>query len=148
MKDLDAVQKLRSLAQLADEAGVVGREVFKGPEGGGTGHRVEPFQIFEAGAGPIVVAANHHRAMRAHPLDHLVGVGSVPNYIAAADHARIPAFGVIEHRLQRLPVGMEIAYGQVTHGERIQAFVSVNREISGGAPIRAGIPMVPMPGVT
>ena len=45
-------------------------------------------------------------------------VGAIANHIAATDRALISAFRVIEYSLQCLPVGVEIAHNQVTHGKK------------------------------
>jgi hypothetical protein len=60
--------------------------------------------------------------MGLHPLHYPIGIGAIANHVAAADRARVSAFGGIEDGLQRLPVGVEIAYNQVTHGRRFRPF--------------------------
>jgi len=54
---------------------------------------------------------------------------------------------MLQRSLQAFPVGVNIAQDQVSHA-RAHAFIKRSSAISGGAPIRAGMPMVPMPRVT
>ena len=95
-----------------------------------------------------MIAPHHHGAIGAHPIHHHIGIGAVAHQIAAADRPVVAAGGFAKHGLQCLPVAMKIAHDEITHGKLNYAFLRRRMEISGGAPIRAGMPMVPMPRVT
>src|SRR5215469_10136824 len=85
------------------------------PEGGDRCHRVELFQIREAGASAIVVAANHRRTHGDHALADFVGAGVVADYVAEIHHA------VISGRrrktgLKRFKVRVNVTYEKKSHG--------------------------------
>src|SRR5208283_4199017 len=108
----------------------------------------EPLQVIESGARAVVIAADHHRAMIPHPIHHQVRIGGISYQVAAADGLVVFAFGLLNNGFQGFPVGVEIAEDEIAHGDSVYTFLNRRTEISGGAPIRAGMPMVPMPRVT
>ena len=148
MQHLEAVQQNRPFGKAADIFDIRGRQVPLRPQRRGARYRVEPFQILLAGGDLVVIAPHHNGAMGAHPIHHEIGLGAVAHQVAAAERLVIAAGGFADHGLQRLPVAMKIAHDEIAHGKLDYAFLSRRTEISGGAPIRAGMPMVPMPRVT
>ena len=83
----------------------------------------------------------------ADPIRHSIGVGAITNQIAEAENAIVIAHGGFQDGGERFEIAVEIAKNDVTQ-ERLQAFRKRISVISGGAPMRAGMPMVPMPRVT
>ena len=123
-------------------------EVFERPERGLTGHGIEPLQIVETGTGAVVIAADDGGAIIADPLDDEVGIGGIAYQIATTDGLVVLTGRFGDDGLECFPIGMEVAEYEVAHWRWIYAFRNRKREISGGAPMRAGMPMVPMPRVT
>ena len=67
--------------------------------------------------------------------------------VSLPKHLVVLARGMLQYRLQALPVGVNVAEDQVSHAAAY-AFLKRNSAISGGAPNRTGMPMVPIPRVT
>ena len=104
-----------------------GIEILHGLKGGGLG----------LGADPVVIAADDDRHIFAGPLHNRVGVRAVTHQIAQAQDAVVAPARVIEHGLMRFQVRVNVAQDQIRH-KRTSA-------TSGGAPMRAGMAMVPIP---
>ena len=104
------------------------------------GYIIEPFQIIDAGHNLVVIAAHDGLAVGPCPFDDFRRMRIVADQVAAADNLLILALRRGKHRLERIPVGVQIAYEEVSH-RRINV-------ISGGAPNRTGTPIVPSPELT
>lgn len=84
-----------------------------------------------------MIAAHDRRDILARPIGHRIRIRPIPDQIAQAQNAVVLPFGVGQHRFERLEIGVNIAENQMRH--------RVTSATSGGAPRRAGNPMVPMP---
>ena len=111
-----------------------------GPTGGGLGYIIEPLQVIDAGHNLVMIAAHDGVAVGPGPFNDFRGMRIVADQVAAADNPLVLALRRSKHRLERIPVGVQIAYEEVSH-RRINV-------ISGGAPNRTGTPIVPSPELT
>jgi hypothetical protein len=99
--------------QRADVGGVVGGQLALGPQGGGARDGVEPLQVFHADAGAVVIAPHDLGDIGADPLRDGVGVGAVAHEIAAAQHPVVAPGGGLQHRFERLQIGVYVADDEV-----------------------------------
>ena len=81
LKSVDGFGSRRKIAEVGNILGLGGR---LRPQRGDPGHRVEPLQIFQTGAGFIVISANHAGDILPHPFRDNIGVGAISDNIAAA----------------------------------------------------------------
>mgnify|MGYP007019850119 CR=1 FL=1 len=140
VQDLKAVRFYGTFRQISQVLRIGRRKRFHSPLGGRPRHRVEPFQFLRACTGLVVVSSHDHGYRFARPLDDAVRVGTVSDEVTAAKNRVVAAGSMIENGLESGPVRVDVTQDQVAH-KRIKA-------ISGGAPTRTGIPIVPTPRVT
>src|SRR5947209_20019312 len=134
MKAVDFSGTLRELTKPLDIARVGG---LHGPNGGDVGHGIEPLDVFEAGAGLVVIAADGDLGVLTHPFRDDIGVGSVTDNIAETHNTVVFALGMGQDGLECLPVRVNVTQDQEAHRRIIAT--------SAGAPIRTGTAMVPIP---
>src|SRR5579863_2883201 len=84
-----------------------------------------------------MIAAHDGGDVGARPIDGEVRIRAVAGQVAQADDAVILSAGVGEDRFESLAIGVNIADDQERHRR--------SSATSGGAPRRAGSPMVPIP---
>lgn len=84
-----------------------------------------------------MIPANDFVQIVPRPIDDRVRIRAITDQVPQALDSIILALGVLKHSLQRFQVCVNIAQDQVRH--------NLIRATSGGAPIRAGNPMVPIP---
>ena len=103
--------------QVGQPVAVLVGERLVGPADRRPGHGVEGVGRLEAGPDLVVVAADHRvRVEAAHPLDDRVRIGAVAHQVAQHQHPVVgDAGGGVEHGLERLDVGMDVAQDEVTH---------------------------------
>ncbi len=146
VNELEGVDAERSARQAAKVVEIDFGELRHGPESRGARRGVEPFQIFETCAAPVVIAPNDGMQVGAGPIEHRVRIGGVAGKVAAANDAVVLASRVFEDGVERFFVAVEIADDEIAHDD--YADLRRARVISGSAPIRTGTVMVPMPAVT
>jgi hypothetical protein len=112
-------------------------EVFSCPQRGNLGDLIEPLDLLNACNHFVVVASDHVRAVRSRPFEHFRRTRIVSDNVSAANDLLKVAACVREYRIKRIRIGVNIAEYQKAH-KRINV-------ISGGAPVRTGISIVPRP---
>ena len=80
--------------------------MIHGPNGGGLRYRVKPFQIFQANAGAIVIAANRGAYLLPNPINHRIRVRTVANQISATKDLIVLTRCVLQHSLQSFPIAV------------------------------------------
>ena len=91
-----------------------------GPQRGDARHVIEIAAVLDAACGLVVIATDDgDRIELPHEIDDRIGRRAIPDEIAEDDDM-IPGavWGGIEHRFERLEIGVNIRQDQVAHGLR------------------------------
>jgi hypothetical protein len=112
-------------------------EMFSCPQRGHLGDLIEPLDLLNACHYFVVIASDYILAMRSRPFEHFRGTRIVSDNVAAANDLLKVAACVREYRIKCIRISVNIAEYQKAH-KRINV-------ISGGAPVRTGISIVPRP---